>query len=282
MRAADELVGLPAPYPGPYADAFLGMLRARAVVSASALGVWRALPGTVEELAQRTGTHPERLAVLLRALRALGYVHCRRGAWRASRRTRRFFGPAARTPLDATVGVLAASNWRVLAGLDDVIRGGSPPGLHGDEPDPATWVGYQASMVELNALVAAPVLDALGTPRRLLDIGGGPGAFALAACVRWPGVDVVVAELPQAASLGRERVRTAGRADRIRYIAGDAATAELGRGCSLARIGAASAARRRLPVPTSQKRQPGACGTAIQIRHTPDGFWPRPRVPHGG
>lgn len=128
------------------------------------------------------------------------------------------------------MGVLAASNWRVLAGLDGVIRGGSPPGLHGDEPDPATWVGYQASMVELNALVAAPVLDALGTPRRLLDIGGGPGAFALAACVRWPGVDVVVAELPQAASLGRERVRTAGRADRIRYIAGDAATAELGAG----------------------------------------------------
>jgi SAM-dependent methyltransferase len=226
--AVDTLVGLPAPYPGPYMDAWLGLIRARALISAVRLGVFEALPGTTPEVAARTGCQAERLDVLLEALQAMRYVRRRRGRWRATRRTRASFGPAAALPLGATVGSLAASNWEVMAGLEDVLRGGAPPGLHDGSPTPAVWGGYQAAMVELNAMVAAPVLAALGHPRRLLDIGGGPGSFAAAACERWPDTEVVIADLPQAASLGRERITAAGLADRVRYVDGDARTSDVG------------------------------------------------------
>lgn len=225
--AADCLFGLPAPYPGPYMDTWLGLVRARALISASRVGVFDALPGTTSELASRTACDAERLEVL----RALRYVRLRRSTWRVTRRTRASFGAGARMPLDATVGSLADANWDVLKGLDDVLRGGPPPGLHDGSPDEAVWTGYQAAMVELNGLVAGPVLDGLGEPRRLLDIGGGPGSFAIAACRRWPQLDVVIADLPQAAVLGYQRVTAAGLEDRIRYVAGDARTGELGSGC---------------------------------------------------
>lgn len=226
--AADALVGLPAPYPGPYMDSWLSLIRARALISALRLGVFAALPGTTAQLAQRTGCEPARLGVLLEALSAMRYVRRRRGGWQAARRARGSFGPDATMPLEATVGSLAASNWEVMRGLEDVLRGGGPPGLHDGSPDDATWSGYQAAMVELNALVDDVVLSILGEPSRLLDIGGGPGSFAISACWGWPGVDVTIADLPRAAALGRERIAAAGLDRRVRYVEGDARTSAPG------------------------------------------------------
>lgn len=229
---ADAVVGLPAPFPAPYVDAWVGLLRARALITAVRVGVFDALPGSTEEVAQRCGTVPERTAVLLEALRSLRYVRRRGAAWRATRRARPFFGPGAKVPLEATVGELAAANWDAMTGLDDVVRGGDPPGLHDRPADDPVWVGYQAAMAELNALSADLVAGMLPLrePRRTLDIGGGPGAFAAALCRRHPSVSVVVADLPPAAALGRERIERAGLAGRVTYVEGDATATDLGEG----------------------------------------------------
>lgn len=227
--AADVVIGLPAPYPGPYMDAWIGVIRARALISAVRVGLFDALPGTTGQLAKRTRCDPQRLEVLLEALRAMRYVRLRRATWRATRRSRTSFGASARMPLKATVGSLTASNYDVLQGLDDVLRGYEPPGLHDSSTLPEVWDGYQAAMIELNAMVAGPTLAALAQPRRLLDIGGGPGSFAIAACRRWPEAEVVIADLPQAAALGRPRVAAAGLDQRISYIEGDARGSDLGR-----------------------------------------------------
>lgn len=133
--AFDGLLGLPAPYPGPYMDTWLGAIRARALISATRVGVFDALPGTTAQVASRTGCDQQRLEVLLEALRALRYVRIRRSTWCATRRTRALFGAGARMPLDATVGSLAATSWDMLGGLEDVLRGGDPPGLHDGSPD---------------------------------------------------------------------------------------------------------------------------------------------------
>lgn len=85
-------------------------------------------------------------------------------------------------------------------------------------------------MAELNAMVADPVLGTLGRPRRLLDIGGGPGSFAIAACSRWPEVEVVIADLSPATEIGRQRIAAAGVSGRVRYVEGDARTSGVGSG----------------------------------------------------
>jgi hypothetical protein len=225
--AADAVVGLPAPYPGPYMDVWLGLIRARALITAVRIGVFDALPGSTEELAARCDCDAERLEVLLAALHALRYV---RPGWRATRRGRAYFGPKAALRLDATVGALSAANWDQLSGLDDVLRGADPPGLHDGAADADTFAGYQAAMTELITLSAPVVLKRLGRPRRLLDVGGGPGTFAAQACARWPGLEVTIADFPDAAALGRERIAGAGLADRVTYVEGDARTSALGTG----------------------------------------------------
>src|SRR5947209_3282520 len=42
---AHQVVPLPAPYPAPYVESWLGLLRARALIAATRLGIWRQLPG---------------------------------------------------------------------------------------------------------------------------------------------------------------------------------------------------------------------------------------------
>ncbi len=231
MLASDALVGLPRPYPGPYMDAWVGLVRASALISATQIGVFDALPGTTSELAERTGCMTERLEVLLEALCAMHYLCLRRGRWRATRRARTsLVKRTAVMPLHATVGSLAASNLDVMRGLENVMRGREPPGLHDEFVEQSTWVGYQAAMAELNAIVADQVLNSMARPRRLLDVGGGPGTFAIAACRRWPDVEVVIADLPRAAEFGKARIAAAGLSERIRYVEGDARKVSLGDG----------------------------------------------------
>jgi precorrin-6B methylase 2 len=222
--AADALTGLPRAFPAPYFDTWIGLARARAVISAERLGVFSALPGTTDEIALRCGVEPDRLEVLLGALRALRYTRQRGRRWHPTRRTRNHFGPNAPRPMGATVGELAARNWEALTGLEEVLRGGQPAGLHELPADDPTWDGYQAAMTELAPVSAKTLLDAMPTaPLRILDIGGGPGTVAIAAARRWPECEVTIMELEPAAMRGRERLAATGLADRVRYVVDEAA-----------------------------------------------------------
>ena len=72
-------------------------------------------------------------------------------------------------------------------------------------------------------LIARQVLDAfpLDGHRRLLDIGGGQGAFVAAALQRTPGLRATVFDLPAIAATARERFSAEGVADRAEFVGGD-------------------------------------------------------------
>jgi SAM-dependent methyltransferase len=231
---ADQVVELPG-FPGPYADAYMAGVQAHALMASVRLGLWRHLPGTTDALARATGADPERLAVLLNALRALRYVRRRGDRWDAGRRARPWLGKDDGTGMDATVGELAWLNARGMLALDDIVRGGAPAGLHDRPEDDPAWDGYQASMVELHRQVhpVARTLVPAGA-RRVLDIGGGPGTFAIDLCRERPELQITVADLPGPAARGRERVREAGLEDRITYVEGDATTTDIGSGFDVA------------------------------------------------
>lgn len=76
---------------------------------------------------------------------------------------------------------------------------------------------YSALMAASMPLVADEVLDAysLARHKRLLDVGGGEGAFAAAAAQRWPHLKLAVFDLPAVAQRARRQVAARGLADRI-------------------------------------------------------------------
>jgi ubiquinone/menaquinone biosynthesis C-methylase UbiE len=85
------------------------------------------------------------------------------------------------------------------------------------------WDGTRVSRDRLAPMIAA--LDAVGTPRRALDVGTGSGAVARLLTERWPaaevtGVDVSTGMVEEARRLGGERYDV-GDASALPY--GDAA-----------------------------------------------------------
>lgn len=88
---------------------------------------------------------------------------------------------------------------------------------------------YSDLMAVSQAMVAEQILGAVSFRREssLMDIGGGAGAFAMAAASRWSHLDVAIVDLPQVADLARQRVRAAGLDNRIDVFGGDATTDHL-------------------------------------------------------
>jgi len=85
---------------------------------------------------------------------------------------------------------------------------------------------YSELMAVSQAMVAEQVLASfpMRAARSLLDIGGGAGAFAMAAARRWPRLDVSIVDLPQVAEIARGRIAAAGLDGRIDVFGADATT----------------------------------------------------------
>ncbi len=81
-------------------------------------------------------------------------------------------------------------------------------------------IDYTRTMAASQAMIAGHLVDdpSIGASRRLLDIGGGDGTFAIAAARRWPALEVTVADLPAVIPLARANIDRAGLAGRIDTI----------------------------------------------------------------
>lgn len=83
---------------------------------------------------------------------------------------------------------------------------------------------YSALMTASQPLIAGDVLDAYPFDRHrcLLDVGGGEGAFLMAAAARAPGLRLMLFDLPVVAERARDRFAKAGLSERAVAVGGDA------------------------------------------------------------
>lgn len=93
------------------------------------------------------------------------------------------------------------------------------PGAAGAESVSA----YSALMAASQPMIAADILDAypLGRHRRLLDVGGGEGAFLTAAAAQAPKLDLMLFDLPAVAGRAQARFDAAGLNGRVAVHGGD-------------------------------------------------------------
>ncbi len=82
---------------------------------------------------------------------------------------------------------------------------------------------YSNVMAASQSFIAEQAMEAIdfGTARRVLDVGGGAGAFAIEIARRWPDLRVTVADLPAVASIAESRIREAGLSERVEVAALD-------------------------------------------------------------
>jgi SAM-dependent methyltransferase len=224
---------MPTTPPDPFGDTFIAMAAARAIITATRLGVVGALarePATAAELAQALGLQLAGAEALLTVLDTLGYLEVDdRGAYRPTSAARALV-PSEPASLTHFVGAYNAHAWDMLGELDELLRGRRPAASHARPPGDPFWEPYIRGLFELSRSEhdenagLVPARD----PRELLDVAGGHGAFAMAMCRRFPALHATVLDLPASAQVGRRIVAEEGFAARVSVREGDALRDPLG------------------------------------------------------
>jgi cyclopropane fatty-acyl-phospholipid synthase-like methyltransferase len=119
--------------------------------------------------------------------------------------------------------------WRTWSDLTGRIQGTVPPEQH-RELDAERYRALLAMLDRKSVERAPKLLGAIRTAgvRRVLDLGGGSGAYSIACARESEAVEAVVFELPQTAPITREYIGRSGLESRVRVRAGDFLSEDLG------------------------------------------------------
>jgi hypothetical protein len=218
--------------PGVLLD-FLGAQAFRAACAAHRLGVFDALQGgplTPAEVAKRIEADERGTTVLLEALEPLGYVTERGGRYANTAMTAKWL-----PVLGDGIRFFEATVHEEWAHLEESIRRGRPPitGYQWLDQDPSRWADFEAGMLAIARMSAPEVVARVKLPataRRLLDLGGGHGYWAIAFCRRHPGLSATVFDQAQAVPSAERTIAAERMADRVAVRTGDFWRDDLGSG----------------------------------------------------
>ncbi|MFO1394639.1 MAG: class I SAM-dependent methyltransferase [Steroidobacteraceae bacterium] len=214
-----------------------GPLFFQAARAARDMGVLGALdeagrPGLLPaEVAARAGISLYAARVLLEACLSLNLVSADGWRFRIGRAGRLLLHDAStRINMDFVHNVCYLGAYR----LEDSLREGRPVGLeafgewptlyealpHLPEPARTSWLDFDHFYSDRAFPLALDVILAR-RPRRILDVGGNTGKFAIACLQRAPDASVTIVDLPGQLAIARDRAADAGVGDRVDGIAMD-------------------------------------------------------------
>jgi 2-hydroxy-4-(methylsulfanyl)butanoate S-methyltransferase len=179
---------------------------------------------TSARLAADTGLVRERLEILLTACVGLGllvkqgddYANAPASQTYLVRSAPSYFGDYYRFQIDRQV-------YPAFARLPDALRGGRAEFYRlMDDPEEALSFSRGQHSGSLGpAVVLARKVDLNGA-RRLLDVGGGSGAFSITFCRRFPELRATILDFPSVQTAAAAFVREAGLSERIDFLPGNA------------------------------------------------------------
>jgi ubiquinone/menaquinone biosynthesis C-methylase UbiE len=204
-----------------------GYQRSMALFVALRLDVFSALADGAADartLARRVSAEPRNLSILLNAMVAMGLLAKEGEKYRSTPIAREYLSSGPRTKRSILLHHLDC--WGEWAGLEKKVRGGRK-----GRPDRG---GYQENFIrgmEDNARERA-VLVAAGIPlragERVLDLGGGPGTYAVEWAKRYPGAQITVFDTAETLRVTRKILREKGVSRLVQLREGDFLKDQLG------------------------------------------------------
>ena len=213
----------------------------RTLLTAIELDIFSAVGrgATAPEVAARLNTDCRATEMLLNALVALGALRKREGTFRNTAATARYLAEG--SPDNQRLALMhAVSLWDAWSELTDCVRLGRPRNLQGRRRSREQTEAFIAAM-HSNAASRAPALvRAVGAAkvRRMLDVGGGSGAYSIAFAQANPALEAVVFDRAEVLPIAEQHIRAAGLGERIRIQQGDLRKDDLGEGYDLVLLSA--------------------------------------------
>ncbi len=219
-----------------------GFQESRAILSAIELDIFSALGdgANASSVAARLATDPRATEMLLNALTAMGLLTKDNGIFRNTRTTARYLSAAspdnARESLMHTVNLW--TRWTTLT--DCVCSGTAVLGSRLEDRD-QDWTRAFIAAMDRNAAERAPLVVGavpLAGVRKMLDVGGGSGAYAIAFARAAGDLQAEILDLPEVLTLTGKYIENAGLSGRITTRPGDLRTDSLGAGFDLVFVSA--------------------------------------------
>ncbi len=212
--------------------------QSRALLTAIELDVFSATESetTAANVAQRIGADPRATEMLLNALVALGALRKRDGLFLNTPEASRQLCGEARLALMHIVHL-----WPRWSRLTECVRAGKAVGHEEIRERGDDWTEAFIAAMHRNALERAPlVVEAVGAAgvSRMLDIGGGSGAYSIAFAQANPQLRAEILDLPAVAPIAERHIDRAGVPARVKARPGDLRQNEYGSGYDLVFISA--------------------------------------------
>ena len=211
--------------PAAIRDIAMGFQASRVLLTAVELKIWSALGGdrlSSAVLAARLGTHPRATDRLLNALVAIGLLAKSDDLFANTGAGRQYL---VETSPDFIGGLgHSVSMWHAWSGMTDAVRQGAPALREAINDRGEGWLEPFIAAMHFRAAHQAPIvasmLDLTGVAR-VLDVGGGSGAFAMAFARHSPALQAVVFDLPNVVPITRRYIEAAGLSARVTTVTGD-------------------------------------------------------------
>lgn len=223
--------------PFPVADTFIAMFQARAVLAGARLGVFDHLaktPSSSEELAIALSCQHKGIKTLLEALECSRYVTEKNGKYALSRQAKKWMDPDMPFSMNRFID-FNNDNWDWISQLESSVKTGAIIDLHDNLLDSEGWRRYLFGLHDLSRMAAKEILFRFkikGSGKRLLDIGGGHGAYAAAFCRNDATLKATLFDLPPAIEVGKEVIEKyySDVSGQIDFVSGSLLKEDLGSG----------------------------------------------------
>jgi (2Fe-2S) ferredoxin/SAM-dependent methyltransferase len=238
MRAKDAVGALP----DEWTERIRSFQESRAILTALELDLFTALGSgaTAAEAAAKTRTDARALEMLLNALASIGLLAKESGVFRNSPVAERYF--TAGSADNAQPAMLHIAHlWHRWSTLTDAVRAGTAVANRDMAARGDDWtVPFIAAMHRNATERAGAVVRAVGAEsiRRMLDVGGGSGAYSIAFAKANPELTADILDLATVAPIAQGHIDRAGEADRVRVRPGDLTRDALGEGYDLVFVSA--------------------------------------------
>jgi 3-hydroxy-5-methyl-1-naphthoate 3-O-methyltransferase len=217
-----------------------GYMPSRCLLTALELDIFTAVGdgADAEQIGKKIHANARAIGMLLNALVALGLLLKIGDIYRNTPESARFFVQGSKD--NHRNGLLHIANiWHRWSTLTEAVRRGRRISIDADNS--REWTRHFIASMQRNAKDRAPgVVKALGTTgvRRILDLGGGSGAYSIAFAKACPEVQCEILDLPEVVPLTNEYVSGAGVSAQVSIRSGDMLRDDFGSGYDIVMLNA--------------------------------------------